>query len=151
MSILLSMIKWKLLQLHQLINKNQLHTKSDKNDTHMHLHAHTLKLSNCMIDRMNLPSQIDGICCLKWADTLQFPSYLDVIRFSNNTDVQETEGMPRRLNTKVYSRVDFYLIHISRLSLKLHNLFLILHEGLWFKWILNCFSILATCSDTFLI
>ena len=35
------------------------------------------------------------------------------------------------------------------MSLKLHNLFLILNEGLWLKWIWNCFKILATRSDTF--
>ena len=157
--------------------------------THTHTHTHT-KLHYRMINRINIPRSIDGISCLKWVDSLQFSSYSDVIWFSHNTDVQEIEGMSRRLYMKVYipSRLLLPYPHFcyvlpfvplivwtfllcipasqslqlllltthtwlrgSRMSLKWSNLFPILHEGLWLKWILNCFSILATRSDTFLI
>ena len=75
----------KLLSLYQLINIKKRHTKYNKKYTRTPTHAHTL-LHNIMINRMNLPSSIEGISCHIWVDTLKFSSYSDVIWISNNTD-----------------------------------------------------------------
>ena len=82
---------WKFSSLYQLINKKAMIYKILQK-----LHART---HNSILDRMNLPSSIDGISCLKWMDSLQFSSYSD-IWFSNNTDVQEIEGISLRLGLK---------------------------------------------------